>query len=145
VLDWEAKREQRRVNARNQNHEGELDVSLKIREKPLTPLEHTGDGVPWQPSYPLPQRGAVYVQNFLTEVDRSRREGRGPIHESHATGAGILPKRSNRQKGSWSDFHKQQRQGFFCHLGREWVATYRNLPTKKPGNRGSRRTRGPTG
>jgi hypothetical protein len=43
VLDWEAKQEQRRVNARNQGHEGELDVSLQIREKPPTPLEHTGD------------------------------------------------------------------------------------------------------
>jgi hypothetical protein len=66
VLDWKAEREQRRVNARNQNHEGELDVSFKIRKKPPTPLEHTGDWVPWRPSYPLPQRGAVYVRNFLT-------------------------------------------------------------------------------
>jgi hypothetical protein len=133
VLDWEAKREQRRVNARNQGHEGELDVSLKIRKKPPTPLEHTGDWVSLRPSYPLPQRGAVYVRNFLTEVDRSRREGRGPDSESHATGAGILPKRSNRRQGSWSDFHKQQRQGFLCHLGREWVATYRNLLDKEAG------------
>jgi hypothetical protein len=124
-------REQRRVNDRNQNHEGELDVSLEIWEKPPTPLEHTGDRVPWRPSYPLPQRGAVYVRNFLTEVDRSRREGRGPDHESHATGAGILPKRSNWRQGSWSDLHKQQRQGFLCHVGREWVTTYRNLPDKE--------------
>jgi hypothetical protein len=114
-------------------NEGELDVSLKIREKLPTPLEHTGNRVPWQPSYPLPQRGAVYVHNFLTEVDRSRREGRGPDHESHATGAGILPKRSNRRQGLWSDLHKQQRQGFLCHLGREWVATYRNLPNEETG------------
>jgi hypothetical protein len=99
VLDWEAKREQRRVYACNQGHEGELDVSLQIREKPPTPLEHTGDRVPWRPSYPLPQRGAVHVRNFLTEVDRSRRAGRGPDSKSHATGAGILPKRSNRQQG----------------------------------------------
>jgi hypothetical protein len=118
VLDWEAEREQRRVNARNQQHEGELDVSLENREKPPTPLEHTGDRVPWRPSYPLSQRDAVYVRNFFTEVDRSRREGRGPDHESHATGAGILPKRSNRRQGSWFEFHKQQRQGFLCHLGR---------------------------
>jgi hypothetical protein len=54
VLDWEAEWEQRRVNARNQGHEGELDVSLEIREKPPTPLQHTGDRVPWRPSYPLP-------------------------------------------------------------------------------------------
>jgi hypothetical protein len=100
VLDWEAKREQRRVKARNQGHEGELDVSLEIREKPPTPLQHTGDRVLWRPSYPLPKRGAVYVRNFLTEVDRSRREGRAPDSESHATGAGILPKRSNRRQGS---------------------------------------------
>jgi hypothetical protein len=133
VLDWEAEREQRRANARNQGHEGELDVSLKIREKPPMPLEHTGNRVPWRPSYPLPQRGAVYIRNFLTEVDRSRREGRGPDSESHATGAGILPKRSNRRQGSWSDLHKQQRQGFLCHLGREWVPTYRNLPNKETG------------
>jgi hypothetical protein len=73
VLDWEAKREQRRVNARSQNHEGELDVSLVIREEPPTSLEHTGDRVPWRPSYPLPQRGLQYVRNFLTEVDRNRR------------------------------------------------------------------------
>jgi hypothetical protein len=97
VLDWEAEREQRRVNARNQNHEGKLDVSLEIREKPPTPLEHTCNWVLWRPSYPLPQRGAVHIRNFLTEVDRSRREGRGPNHESYATGAGILPKRSNRR------------------------------------------------
>jgi hypothetical protein len=73
----------------------------------------------------------MYVCNFLTEVDRSRREGRGPDHESHATGAGILPKRSSRRQGSWSDLHKQQRQGFLCPLGREWVATYRNLPDEE--------------
>jgi hypothetical protein len=133
MLDWEAEHEQRRVNARNQNHEGELDVSLEIREKPPTLLEHTGDRVPWRPSYPLPHRGAVYVRNFLTEVDRSRRKGRGPNHESHATRAGILPKRSNRRQGSWSDLHKQQRQGFLCHLGREWVATYHNLPNEETG------------
>jgi hypothetical protein len=133
VMDWEAEREQRRVNARNRNHEGELDVSLEIKEKPPTPLEHTGDRVPWRPSHPLPQRGAVYVRNFLTEVDRSRREGRGPDHESHATEAGILPKRSNRRQGSWSDLHNQQRQGFLCHLGREWVATYRNFPDEETG------------
>jgi hypothetical protein len=89
VLDWEAERERRRVNARNQKHEGKLDVSLDIREKPPTPLEHTGNRVSWRPSYPLPQGGAVYVRNFLTEVDKSRREGRGLDHESHATGAGI--------------------------------------------------------
>jgi hypothetical protein len=93
----------------------------------------TPDRVPWRPSYSLPQRGAVYVRNFLTEVDRSRREGRGPDNESHATGAGILPKRSNRRQGSWSDLHMQQRQGFLCHLGREWVATYRNLPNEETG------------
>jgi hypothetical protein len=75
----------------------------------------------------------VYVRNFLTEVDRSRRERRGPNHESHATRLGILPKRSNRRQGSWSDLHKQQRQGFLCHLGREWVATYRNLPNEETG------------
>jgi hypothetical protein len=44
-----------------------------------------------------------------------------------------LPKRSNRQQGSWSDLHKQQPQGFLCHLGREWVATYRNLPNEEIG------------
>jgi hypothetical protein len=54
VLDWEAERGQRRVNARNQGHEGELDVSLEIRDKPPTPLQHTGDRVPWHPSYSLP-------------------------------------------------------------------------------------------
>jgi hypothetical protein len=75
----------------------------------------------------------VYVRNFLTEVDWSRREGRDPNHESHATGAGILPKRSNRRHGLWSDLHKQQRQGFLCHLGREWMATYRNLSDKETG------------
>jgi hypothetical protein len=133
VLAWEAEREQWRVHARNQGHDGELDVSLKIREKPPTPLEHTGDRVPWHPSYPLPQRGVVYVRNFLTEVDMSRREGLGPDHVRHATGAGILLKRSNRRQGLWSDLHKQQRQGFSCHLGREWVATYRNLPNKETG------------
>jgi hypothetical protein len=128
-----AEREQRHVNARNQNHEGKLDVSLIVREKPSTPLEHTGNRIPWRPSYPLPQRGLQYVQNFLTEVDKSRREGRAPNHESHATGADILLKRSNRQQGSWSDLHKQQRQGFLCHFGREWVATYRNLPDEESG------------
>jgi hypothetical protein len=133
VLDWEAEPEQRRVNARNQGHEGELDVPLVIRDKPPTPLQHTGNRVPWHPSYPLHQRGAVYVRNFLTEVARSRREGRGPDSESHATGADILPKRSNRQQGSRSDLHKQQRHGFLCHLGREWMATYRNLPNKETG------------
>jgi hypothetical protein len=133
VLDWKAKREQRRVNARNQGHEGKLDVSLVIRDKPLTPLQHTDNRVPWYPSYPLPQRGAVHVRNFLTEMDRGRREGRGPDSESHATGAGILPKRSNRRQGSWSDLHKQQRRGFLCHLGQEWVATYRNLPAEETG------------
>jgi hypothetical protein len=50
VLDSEVEREQRRVNARNQNHEGELDVSLKIRKKLPSPLEHTCDRVPWRPS-----------------------------------------------------------------------------------------------
>jgi hypothetical protein len=133
VLDWEAEWEQRRVNARNQGHEGELDISLQIREKPPTPLEHTSDRVPWRPSYPLPHRGALYVRNFLTEVDRSRRAGRGPDSKSHATGAGIMPKRSNRRQGSWSDLHKQQRHGFLCHLGWEWVATYRNLPNQATG------------
>jgi hypothetical protein len=132
VLNWEAEREQRRVNARNQGHEGELDVSLQIREKPPT-LKHTGNQVPWRPSYPLPQQGGVYVRNFLTEVDRSKRAGRGLDSESHATGVGILPKRSNRRQGSWSDLHKQQRHGFLCHLGREWVATYRNLPDQATG------------
>jgi hypothetical protein len=43
VLDWEAEWEQRRVNARNQGHEGELDVSPEIRKKPQTPLEHSGN------------------------------------------------------------------------------------------------------
>jgi hypothetical protein len=100
VLDWEAKRKQRRIKARNQGHEGELDISLEIRDKPPTPLQHTGNRVPWHPSYPLPQRGAVYVRIFLTKVDRRRRAGRGPDSESHATGAGILPKRSNRRQGS---------------------------------------------
>jgi hypothetical protein len=133
VLDWEAEREQRRVNARNQGHEAELDVSLEISDKPPTPLQHTSDRVPWHSSYPLPQRGAVYVRNFLIEMNRSRREGRGPDSESHATGAGILPKRSNRRQGSWSDLHKQQRHGFLCHLGREWVATYRNFSNKETG------------
>jgi hypothetical protein len=75
----------------------------------------------------------MYVRSFLTEVDRSRRAGRGPDSKSHATGAGILPKRSNRRQGSWSDLHKQQRHGFLCHLGREWVATYRNLPDQATG------------
>jgi hypothetical protein len=133
VLDWEAKWEQWRVNARNQNHEGELDVSLEIRKKPPTPLEYTDDRVPWRPNYPLPQQGAVYVRNFLTEVGKSRREGRAPDHESHATRAGILPERFNRRQGSWSDLHKQQRQGFLCHLKRQLVATYRNLPDKETG------------
>jgi hypothetical protein len=133
VLDWKAEREQRRVNVRNQGHEGELDVSLQIRKKHSTSLEHTCDQVPRRPSYPLSQRGAVYVRNFLTEVDRSRRAGRGPDSESHATGAGTLPKRSNRRQGSWSDLHKQQRHGLLCHLGREWVATYRNLPDQENG------------
>jgi hypothetical protein len=85
------------------------------------------------PSYPLPKRGAVYVRNFLTEVVRSRRAGRGPDSESHATEVGILPKRSNQQQGSWSDLHKQQRHGNLCHLRREWMATYRNLPNEATG------------
>jgi hypothetical protein len=133
VLDWEVKREQRRVNARNQGHEGKLDVSLVIRDKPPTPLQHICNRDPWHPRYSLPQQGAVYVRNFLTEVERSRREGRGPDSKSHATGAGILPKRSNRGQGSWSDLHKQQHHGSLCHLGREWMATYRNLPDEETG------------
>jgi hypothetical protein len=99
------------------------------------PLQHVGNRVPWRPSRSFPQRGRQYVRNFLTEVAKSRRKGQPPNHEGHATGAGILPKRSNGQHGSWSDLHKGQRQGFLCHLGREWVATYANLPDEKIGNR----------
>jgi hypothetical protein len=133
VLDWEAEREQRRVNACNQGHEGKLDVSPETRDKPPTPLQHTGNRGPWHSSRSLPQRGAVYIRNFLTELDRSRRAGGGPDTKSHATEAGILPKRFNRQQGSRSDLHKQQRHGFLCHLGREWVATYRNFPNEATG------------
>jgi hypothetical protein len=146
VLDWEAERKQRRINARNQGHEGELDISLKIRDKPLTPLQHTGNWVPWHPSYPLPQRGAVYVRNSLTKVDKSRRERRGPDSESHATGAGILPERSNQQQGSWSNRATSSSATASCAIwgGNGWQRTATS-PTKKPGNQGSRRTRGPTG
>jgi hypothetical protein len=145
VLDWEAEREQRRVNARNQHHEGELDVSLEFRKKPPTPLEHTGDRVPWRPSYPLPQRGAVYVRNCLTEVDRSRREGRGPDHESHATGACILPKKvqpATRVVVRPPQAAPPPSYAIWVGNGLRLTAT---SPTKKPGNRGSRRTRGPAG
>jgi hypothetical protein len=117
VPNWEAKKEQRRVNARDQNHEGKLDTALVNMEKSCRPLQHVGDWVPWRPSHPLPQRGLQYVRNFLTEVAKSKREEHPSNHEGHATRAGILPKRSNRRHGSWSDLHKVQRHGFLCHLG----------------------------
>jgi hypothetical protein len=128
VSDWEAEKQQWRTNARKQNPEGELDGAFVIREKPPTPLQHEGDRVPWRPTHPLPQKGLQYVRNFLTAVSKSRKDGRPFDHEDHALGAGFLPKRTNRRHGSWSDLHKGQRHGFLCHLGREWVDTYANLP-----------------
>jgi hypothetical protein len=128
VPDWEAQKQQRRDAARAQNHEGELDGAFVIREKPPTPLEHTGDRVPWRPSQPFPQRGLQYVRQFITAVAKSRRDGRPTDYEDHAQGAGFLPKRTNRRHGSWSDLHKAQRHGFLCHLGREWVDTHANRP-----------------
>jgi hypothetical protein len=116
VPDWEAEKQQRRANARNCNHEGELDGAFVIREKPPTPLQHEGDQVPWRPTHPLPQKGLQYVRNFLTAVTKSRREGRPSDHEDHAQGAN---KRTNRRHASWSDLHKAQRHGFLSHLGRE--------------------------
>jgi hypothetical protein len=69
----------------------------------------------------------------------SRREWWSPNRVSHATGAGILPRRSNRRQGSRSNLHKQQCQGFLCHLGREWVTTQpprqRNRGTEVHGGR----------
>jgi hypothetical protein len=126
VPDWEAQKQQRRGAARAQNHEGELDGAFVIREKPPTPLGHTGDRVPWRPSKPFPRRGLQYVRQFITAVAKSRRDGRPADHEDHAQGAGFLPKRTNRRHGSWSDLHKAQRHGFLCHLGREWVDTHAN-------------------
>jgi hypothetical protein len=133
--DWEAEKQQRRANARNRNHEGELDGAFVIREKPPTPLQHEGDRVPWRPTHPLPQKGLQYVRNFLTAVTKSRREGRPSDHEDHAQGANILPKRTNRRHASWSDLHKAHRHGFLSHLGREWVDTYANLPDGVAGRR----------
>jgi hypothetical protein len=135
VPDWEAKKQQRCTNARDRNHEGELDGAFVIREKTRTPLQHEGDRVPWRPTHPLPQKGLQYVRNFLTAVTKSRREGRPSDHEDHAQGANILPKRTNRRHGSWSDLHKGQRHGFLCHSGREWVDTYANLPDGVTGRR----------
>jgi hypothetical protein len=128
VPNWEAEKQQRRANARNCNDEGELDGAFVIWAKPPTPLQHEGDRVPWRPTHPLPQKGLQYVRNCLTAVTKSRREGRPSDHEDHAQGANILPKRTNRRHASRSDLHKAQRHGFPCHLGREWVDTYANLP-----------------
>jgi hypothetical protein len=133
VPNWEAQKQQRRDAARAQNHEGELDRAFVIREKPPTPLEHTGDRVPWRPSQPFPQRGLQYVRQFVTAVAKSRRDGRPADHEDHAQGAGFLPKRTNRRHGSWSDLHKAQRHGFLCHLGREWMDTHANRPDAATG------------
>jgi hypothetical protein len=135
VPDWEAEKQQRRTNARDRNHEGKLDGVLVISEKPRTPLQHEGERVPWRPTHPVPQKGLQYVRNFLTAVAKSRRDGRPSDHEDHAHGANILPKRTNRRHGSWSDLHKPQRHGFLCHLGREWVDTYANLPDGVTGRR----------
>jgi hypothetical protein len=148
VPNWEADKQQRRTNARDRNHEGELDGAFVIREKPhtpFTPLQHEGDRVPWRPTHPLPQKGLQYVQDFLTAVTKSRRDGQPSDHEDHAQGANILPKRTNRRHGTWFDLHKSHRHGFLCHLGREWVHTYANLPDGVTGHGGFRKERGPTG
>jgi hypothetical protein len=64
VPNWEAQKQQRRGAARAQNHEGELDGAFVIREKPPTPLEHTGDRVPWRPSQPFLVGGLQYVRQW---------------------------------------------------------------------------------
>jgi hypothetical protein len=145
VLDWEAEREQRRVNAHKQNHEGELDVFLEIREKPPTPLEHTCDRVPWRPSYPLPQRGAVYVRNFLTEVDKSRREGGVLTMRAMQRERASCPKGPTGDKGCGPTSTSSSVRAFYAIWGGNGWQRTATFPTKKPGNRGSQRTRGPTG
>jgi hypothetical protein len=135
VPDWEAEKQQRRANARNRNHEGELGEAFVINEKPHTPLLHEGEGVPWKPTYPLTQKGLQYVQDFLTAVAKSIRDGKPSSHGDHTQGANIMPQRSGRRHGSWSYLKKPQRVGFLCHLGREWVDTYANLPDGVTGER----------
>lgn len=88
------------------------------------------------PRVPLTQKGLGYVKTFLTAVDKSRRDGLPSHHENHITGTHIMPKRSGQRHGSWSDLKKPQLYGFQCHLWRELVQTFANLPE---GNDGARR------
>jgi hypothetical protein len=83
VPDWEAEKQQRRANARNRNHEGEYGEACVINEKPHTPLSHEGEGVPWKPTYPLTQKGLQNVQDFLTAVAKSIRDGKPSSHGDH--------------------------------------------------------------
>jgi hypothetical protein len=133
--DWETEKQRRQQYARDRGHEGKLDNNFVNNEKPHTPLSHEREGVPWKPPAPLPQKGLQYVNNFLTAVAKSRREGRLANFENHASDGHIMPKRSGRRNGSWSDLRKPQLYGFLLHLGREWVQTHANLPEGDDGGR----------
>jgi hypothetical protein len=111
---------------RKRRHEGELDYAFSINEKLHLPLAHEGEGVPWRPPSPLPQKGLMYVKTFLPAVAQSRHNNLPPHHENHTTGGHIMPKRSGRRHGSWSDLKKLQLYGCLCHLGREWMHTFAN-------------------
>jgi hypothetical protein len=132
---WESENRRRQQFAREQRHEGELDHDFVHSEKPHLPLPHEGEGVPWKPPVPLTQKGLGYVKTFLTAIAKSRRDGLPSHHENHTTEGHIMPKRSGQRHGSWSDLKKPQLYGFLCHLGREWVRTFANLPEGDDGAR----------
>jgi hypothetical protein len=124
---WETEKQRRQQYAQGRGHEGKLDNDFVINEKPHTPLSHEGDGVPWRPPWtPAHPEGTAVRQNLPHRRAKSRRDGLLSNHANHTSGAHIMPKRSRRRHGSWSDLKKPQLYGFLCHLGREWVQTYAN-------------------
>jgi hypothetical protein len=73
--DWETEKQRRQQYARDRGHEGELDNNFVNNEKPHIPLSHEGEGVPWKPPAPLPQKACSMS---TTSSQRSpRAAGRG--------------------------------------------------------------------